>query len=656
MRYTTIGKLESIFTQVAFDLLLISLIYFGCYYIKTAGLIISREYLSLYILVLSYWIILSTYHNKYVHYRANNRSSYARSTLWVAGYSLFFISLTLSFTGILSISRLFVAGTLSLILCMELLIGINLTQNRIHKSDQEATTTKIRDYRELSSLKYILPSAVGLLLIFFSMVWLKTTQIYYYYGFEKILLVLYGSWALSTLVTYRYSRKVQRNIYYFISPYLKSGIIMMLFVSIFYYYLRLEPLSRFLLFGTAIIHSLLEVVFFLFVYLIKYANDSQEVIRTSWNIAEADERLIVADKRVCSVSGNQSSWDTIIKIAPEEGKKLWQLFPDAFNHQEFQKDDISILSTQSLFNIDVLEENSRFILINLEQINNLRRINKYLLRTHLKLRTGGWIVGKYIALEDDRARFRSKMPKYLFSILYPFYFVTHRVLPKIPYLKPLYFMITKGRMRIISRAEVLGRLSYCGFRVSRENKLGSYSYFIAEKTHQPSKDQSPSYGPITYLERIGYHGERINIYKFRTMHPYSEFIQKEVFENNDLNESGKLRDDFRITPWGKIFRKLWIDEIPQLINWIRGDVSLIGTRALSEHYFSLYPQSLQELRTDFKPGLIPPFYADLPSSFDQILESEKKYLMQKKTHPVRTDIRYFWKAWFNIVIKGARSS
>ena len=139
------------------------------------------------------------------------------------------------------------------------------------------------------------------------------------------------------------------------------------------------------------------------------------------------------------------------------------------------------------------------------------------------------------------------------------------------------------------------------------------------------------------------------------MHPYSEYIQKEVFEQNNLDISGKLKDDFRITSWGKVLRNLWIDELPQLYNWIRGDISLVGVRALSNHYFSLYPKNLQKLRIKFKPGLVPPYYADMPNNFDEILESERCYIKRKMKNRFMTDFIYFFQAFNNIVFKGARS-
>jgi lipopolysaccharide/colanic/teichoic acid biosynthesis glycosyltransferase len=139
------------------------------------------------------------------------------------------------------------------------------------------------------------------------------------------------------------------------------------------------------------------------------------------------------------------------------------------------------------------------------------------------------------------------------------------------------------------------------------------------------------------------------------MYPFSEFIQKDVFEENNLDASGKFLNDFRITSWGRILRKYFIDEIPQLYNWLRSDINLVGVRAISKHYYSLYPKDLQELRINFKPGLIPPYYADMPTTFDEIVESEVRYLQKKKEKPIITNMIYFVKALINIIFSGARS-
>ena len=63
-----------------------------------------------------------------------------------------------------------------------------------------------------------------------------------------------------------------------------------------------------------------------------------------------------------------------------------------------------------------------------------------------------------------------------------------------------------------------------------------------------------------------------------------------------------------------------------IYNFIKGDLKLVGVRPLSKDYFKRYPKDLQKLRVKTKPGLIPPYYVDLPVTFDEICDSERRYL------------------------------
>ena len=65
--------------------------------------------------------------------------------------------------------------------------------------------------------------------------------------------------------------------------------------------------------------------------------------------------------------------------------------------------------------------------------------------------------------------------------------------------------------------------------------------------------------------------------------------------------------------------------------------------------------SRQALRKKVRPGLVPPFYADLPETFEEICDSERRYIQAFLKHPVKTQIRYFTKSFINIAFKGARS-
>ena len=85
-------------------------------------------------------------------------------------------------------------------------------------------------------------------------------------------------------------------------------------------------------------------------------------------------------------------------------------------------------------------------------------------------------------------------------------------------------------------------------------------------------------------------------------------------------------------------------------------MKVVGVRPLSQQYFNLYSKELQEKRVKYRPGLIPPYYADLPETLEEIQESEMRYLEAYEKRPVRTQFTYFWKAIFNIIFRRARSS
>jgi len=104
-------------------------------------------------------------------------------------------------------------------------------------------------------------------------------------------------------------------------------------------------------------------------------------------------------------------------------------------------------------------------------------------------------------------------------------------------------------------------------------------------------------------------------------------------------------------------RKYWIDELPMLINLIKGDMKLVGVRPLSKQYFNLYTPELQQKRTNYRPGLLPPFYADMPKTLDEIQASELRYLKQCETNgELRTDFKYFFLILKNILFNKARSA
>ena len=105
-------------------------------------------------------------------------------------------------------------------------------------------------------------------------------------------------------------------------------------------------------------------------------------------------------------------------------------------------------------------------------------------------------------------------------------------------------------------------------------------------------------------------------------------------------------------------RRTWLDELPMILNFLKGDLKLVGVRPLSRHYFSLYTPELQALRVKVKPGLLPPFYyeKETPKTLENVMESEARYLNAYLAHPLRTDWRYFWGSVGNILFRHKKSN
>ena len=296
------------------------------------------------------------------------------------------------------------------------------------------------------------------------------------------------------------------------------------------------------------------------------------------------------------------------------------------------------------------------VIINLERLNDVRFINKFLESVNRALPMGGVFISSISTAYRRKERILKRFPKYLNTFIYSVDFAVHRIWPKLPYLNRIYFKLSNGRDRVIAEMETYGRLYACGFRlIDTVETKDCLFYFAVEKTGEPDYNMEATYGPLIKLRRVCKDGKIKKVYKFRTMSPYSEYIQAFIYERNGYNDGAKFRDDRRITTLGALMRRYWIDELPMLYNWLKGDLKLFGVRPVSVHYFNLFSEEFREYRKKFKPGLIPPVYVEIPNSFDDIEAIERRYLEAYEKQPVLTDIRYTFKALYNIFVKKVRS-
>ena len=117
-----------------------------------------------------------------------------------------------------------------------------------------------------------------------------------------------------------------------------------------------------------------------------------------------------------------------------------------------------------------------------------------------------------------------------------------------------------------------------------------------------------SRGPIFFLQkRIGKNKKTFNCIKFRTMHPEAEDILENIMVNNEdlrkeFEENHKLKNDPRITNIGKFLRKTSLDEIPQFLNVIKMEMSIVGPRPIVKKEILKYGKSYKKV-ISIKPGI-----------------------------------------------------
>ena len=138
-------------------------------------------------------------------------------------------------------------------------------------------------------------------------------------------------------------------------------------------------------------------------------------------------------------------------------------------------------------------------------------------------------------------------------------------------------------------------------------------------------------GPAIYTqERVGLNGNRFRFLKFRTMYRDADRIRSEIAPLNEMDGPVfKIRNDPRITRFGRWLRRSSLDELPQLLNVLRGDMSLVGPRPPLPIEVANY-RPADQLRLAVKPGLtcLWQIRGRSDCSFEQWMEYDREYIQR----------------------------
>ncbi|MGA0853440.1 MAG: sugar transferase [Luteolibacter sp.] len=158
--------------------------------------------------------------------------------------------------------------------------------------------------------------------------------------------------------------------------------------------------------------------------------------------------------------------------------------------------------------------------------------------------------------------------------------------------------------------------------------------------------QSPGSSAFFSQLRAGRYGRPFRMWKFRTMAPNAEAMLEEVKQQHGNEMDGpvfKLDRDPRVFPFGEWLRRLSIDELPQLLNVVKGDMSLVGPRPLPLYEVEAFSEITHRRRLSVKPGITCEWQAggrNTITSFDQWVEMDLRYIDN-------------WSLWldFNILLR-----
>ncbi|MBQ4625762.1 MAG: sugar transferase [Clostridia bacterium] len=154
---------------------------------------------------------------------------------------------------------------------------------------------------------------------------------------------------------------------------------------------------------------------------------------------------------------------------------------------------------------------------------------------------------------------------------------------------------------------------------------------------------SPGASPIYVQKRVGKNGREFKFYKFRSMVPNAESMLDSLLEKNEMDGPAfKMKDDPRITRFGKFIRRTCIDELPQLLNILKGDMSFVGPRPPLPREVAMY-NDYQMQRLSVVPGLTC-YWQVQPQrnsiSFDDWMKCDMEYIQNRS---FKTDLIIIFK-------------
>ncbi|RQW06547.1 hypothetical protein EH222_08530, partial [candidate division KSB1 bacterium] len=446
-------------------------------------------YLKLFVVINVIWLFQLVQNRRFRHFRLEPLSLTLKTALLNAGYLLLATAVLSVFFKLTGFGRYHVFGTFALYFFCEMVLLLVLKGVNAQSIKKMFLPGRRRE-RQREPLLIIVVDLALLFLSFFIVHLFKYGAIAPDLKAQHALLIISTAWLVTAKWTGKFDHQFETNVHYAQAPYLKAFYISVAIMSAIVLAFGLFQHSRTIIFGSFLLLLAFELPLIWVRVVGRRSRQLQLDIQTIDQVKsyiKQHELPIDPGEDAVKSPATASLRDNYLANAPS----VYDYIEEYIDLNKIDESRARVLDTDVPYNISIIEQQHLNLFINLSHINHIRHLNQYFLQVHSKLRNGGYFVLRTERLENYRDRIERKYPQAVATLIYIFHFLWHRVSPKIAGLSTFYYTVSRGRNQEITRAEIIGRLHFCGYRFIDFKRIGDCHWFIARKMRVPAIDRNP---------------------------------------------------------------------------------------------------------------------------------------------------------------------
>jgi len=405
------------FKLFAFDFLLLNASFMAMNYFKRGTFILQPFfYVKLLIIINFIWLTASFLMKKF---HPDSYKGYQDVIMRLAKTSIitgYLVSFMVVIMGLFAFSRLHIFGTFCLLFIGEAAIFTIYYLSIGRQAQIPVEKTDVDGYqKQRISSRLLIADFILFNVGFFALNYYKQGTVVPAQNYEKLLLIFYGLWVISSLMTRKFDKDTARNCWNALASCIKSILLMTSVMAVLVFALRLHYYSRFHIFGTLVILFIFEIFLYLFYFAVKKEKASQKDIESIEEIKKylKQEDLDHDSKHLSPDDIPDDPVRKKLETALEFFNPwLFNFVDKAIDLSKINKDNTKIVSSEQIINVKTIDDHSLSLFINLHQLNDIRRLNEYFLELHRKLKNGSYFVGRAKTLVAYRRYVLKKYPKF----------------------------------------------------------------------------------------------------------------------------------------------------------------------------------------------------------------------------------------------------